>query len=172
MAVTALACPKCAAERRDAETACVKCGLTADRMESFAQEGDAAVPDALAAAWDHAIAAWDDPARHDEVLRLVAQQDAYAWAAARYRTRAGDPIGDRQLARVKKAAEVTLYATATARKDTSAKPYRAVIAIVVILIALTVIGLLYVKMKRDTPMPTQPHTGPAGEPETAPKPTK
>lgn len=150
----------------------MKCGLGADRMDSFAQEQDASIPDALAKAWDRAVSAWDDPACHDEVIRLVAQHDAYAWAAARYRTRVGDPIGDRELARVKKAAEVTLYATATARKEASAKPYRAFIAVVVVLIAAMVIGLLYVKMKRDAPEPSPTPLQPTGETQTAPQPTK
>ena len=42
--VTALACPKCGAEHGAEDVACKKCGLAVDRMESFANERDAAAP--------------------------------------------------------------------------------------------------------------------------------
>jgi hypothetical protein len=122
-------------------------------MESFARERDASVPEVLATAWDRAVEAWDEPARHDEMIRLVAQHDAYAWAAAQYRERAGDPVGDRQLARIRKAAEATLFASATARKDQSPKPYRALTAVMIMLIVAAVAGLLYAMVMRDKAEP-------------------
>jgi hypothetical protein len=125
-------------------------------METFAKQRDAAAPDALIAAWDLAVAGWADPARHDEVLRLVTQHDAYAWAAARYRTRAaeGEPaadtaIADRQLARLRKAAEAQLFASATLRADKTPKPYRALTAVLVMLIMAAIAGLLYAIVVHD-----------------------
>ncbi|MBS1123797.1 MAG: hypothetical protein H6Q90_6025 [Deltaproteobacteria bacterium] len=112
-------------------------------MAAFAQAQDASAPDVLIAAWDRAVAGWDEPARHDEVIRLVAQHDAYAWAAARYRTRTGDPIGDRQLERVRKAAEVTLYATQTRRPDR--KPGLLTAMIILLIIVAVVALLMYTK---------------------------
>lgn len=143
------ACPKCDTPRHDAAAACSRCGLAAARMESYAKETEAAIPDVLTAAWDRAAEAWDDPARHDEVIRLVSQHDAFTWAAARYRTRAGDPIGDRQLARIRKAAEATLYASATMRKDNAPKPYRALVSVLIMLIVAAIAGLLFVMVMRD-----------------------
>ena len=148
MAVTAklASCPKCDQPRND-ESACPKCGLAADRMVVFGQERDAVVPEVLIAAWDRTLESWDDLARHEEVFRLVAQNDAFAWAAARYRTRAGDPIGDRQLARIRKSTETLLYATASARADKTPKPYRALIAVFLMLIIATAIGVLYAMLR-------------------------
>jgi hypothetical protein len=142
-------------------------------MESFAAERDANIPDALAAAWDRTVEAWDDPARHDEVIRLVAQHDAYAWAAARYRTRSGDPIGDRQLARIKKAAEATLMASAAARKDTKPAHYRALTAILIMLIVAAGAGLLYATvMSNNTPEPSSDNATPAPPLHQTPQPKK
>jgi hypothetical protein len=144
----------------------------------------AALPDALSAAWDHAVEAWDDIARHDEVMRLVAQHEAYAWAASKYRTRAGDPIGDRQIARIRKAAEATMLASAAVRKETAPKPYRAVTAVLIMLIVAAVGGLLYAMVMRDnieaepgSSVPAEPlrpapppglHPAPAAPPVTSP----
>jgi hypothetical protein len=114
--------------------------LLTSKMAAFSATRDATIPDALIAAWDLAVASWDVPARHDEVLRLVAQHDAYAWAAARYRTRAGDPVGDRELERVRKAAEVALLATQTKRPARTGR----VIAVVLLVVTVAVLGgLLY-----------------------------
>ncbi len=148
MATELASCPKCGTQRKG-EAACPKCGLTGARMDQFAQERDATVPDVLTTAWERTLEAWDDTSRHDEVMRLVAQHDAYAWAAARYRTRTGDAIGARQLERVRKAAEATLYATASVRAETSPKPYRALTAVLVMLILAAVAGVLYAMIVHD-----------------------
>jgi hypothetical protein len=109
------------------------------------------MPDALGAAWDAAVASWDDSARHDEVLRLVTQHDAYAWAAMRYRERvaadAEDAIGRRQLDRVRRAAEAALVTSGTPRvKEPTA--YRSTIAILALLVIFTIIGFAYAVLRR------------------------
>lgn len=124
-------------------------------MASFAKEREASVPDALGIAWKSAVENWEQPARHDEVIRLVSQHDAYAWAAAQYRSRAGDPIADRQLERVKKAAEVTLLSS-SARKDAELNtPYRNTIFLLITILVLMFGGLMYawVKSSRTAPSP-------------------
>lgn len=166
-------CPKCGT-RRQGEPACPRCGLLAERMETFAAEKKTthpfregggpppeAPPDVLVAAWDRAVEGWDDPSRHDEVMRLVAQHDAYAWAAERYRTRAGDPIGDRQLDRVSRAAEVTMRAAATPRSEPRAKPYRAATAVLVMLIVAAVVALLFAMIRKGSIQPTTGTVTPA-----------
>lgn len=127
-------------------------------MESFAKDRDAAVPDVLGKAWERAIEKWDDQPRHEEVMRLVAQHDAYAWAASRYRSRAGDPVADKQLERIRKAAEITMLSAAVSRKDASAKnPYRNTMALLIVLVVLIVGGLLYAWIRsRGAPEPTPP----------------
>ena len=52
----------------------------------------------IEAAWARTVERWDDPARHEALLGLVAQHSAFAWAAGKYKERAGDPIGAYQLA--------------------------------------------------------------------------
>jgi hypothetical protein len=132
-------------------------------MASFAKERDDAIPEVLVKAWDHALASWDDLARHDELIRLVTANDAYAWAAARYRTRA-DEIGTRQLERVRKAAEATMMSAAAARKQSQPSPYRATKMLMAALILIAVGGLVYAMWVRDRgPTPTPPSTTPAGE---------
>ena len=66
-------CPKCGAAQEPGNLrACEKCGLAADRMEGFAIERDAMVPEVLVAAWDRAVASWEDQKLHDEVIMILA----------------------------------------------------------------------------------------------------
>jgi len=149
-------CPKCGAEQTAGLTACPKCGLATDRMAKFASQLDQSTPQALLDAWAELQDHWEDLAHHDEMLRLVTQNDAYAWAAARYRTREDD-IGRAQLARVRKAAEAQMMTGAVARKASTPTPYRATTGLLVLLIVVTVGGLIYaavVRGRKATPTPT------------------
>jgi hypothetical protein len=169
-------CPKCGRSRRD-ESACPGCGLAADRMASFASNREA-VPEQLRAAWDDLHAPdssappyrsgepWTDQARHDELLKLVAANNCYAWAAGRYRevirTRPEDATAARQLDRLTRAAEATMLAGATARTTPGPKPYRATTAILVMLIAVIVAGLFYAMViHKDEPSGTTTPAQPA-----------
>jgi hypothetical protein len=147
-AVDAPLCPKCGAVQRSDAASCATCGLAAARREAYSDARDAAVPDAVRAAWDHAVEAWAESARHDELLRVVAAHSGYAWAAGRYRTRTGDPIATRQLARLRRAAEATMLASATARPDAAARPYRAAIGVLAILIAVIAVGVVYAMIRQ------------------------
>jgi uncharacterized Zn finger protein (UPF0148 family) len=169
VAVDAPACPKCGAPRRGEAAACPACGLAASRMASYTEERDAAVPESVRAAWQRAAEAWSDPARHDELLQQVAAHRCYAWAAAHYRARTGDPVAERQLDRLRRAAEATLLAGATVRPDATAGPYRATLGVLAILIAAIVIGVVYATLIRgpsgavapagvSAPVPAQPLT--------------
>jgi hypothetical protein len=109
---------------------------------------DAAVPDPLHHAWAHVLERWDDDARHDELLRLVVTNHCYAWAAGRYRTRDGDVTAQRQLVRLRRAAEVTLLASAAARPDAGPRPYRAATGVLAILVVVIAAGLLYATVIR------------------------
>jgi hypothetical protein len=169
-AVAAPVCPKCGATRRGDAAACPACGLASSRMADFTEAHDAAVPEPVRAAWAGVAGAWSDPARHDELLRQVAAHRCYAWAAGRYRTRGGDPIAERQLDRLRRAAEATLLAGATVRRDTAALPYRATVGVLAVLIAAVVVGLVYAALARApsgaTIAPAGPATGPRPGPST------
>lgn len=147
-------CPKCGAALGGGTSACAVCGLAADRRAAYVDARDAAIPEPLRDAWERAIRAWSDPALHDEVLRLVAVHSCYAWAAARYRTRRGDPVAARQLDRLRRAAEATLLASATARPDPAARPYRAAVGVLAVLIVAIGVGLIYAMAART---PTGPN---------------
>ena len=66
-------CPKCGAPRDP--VACPKCGLAADHMAAYRRSQDN-VPEALEKAWQRALETWTDDACHEEVMRLVTQNDA------------------------------------------------------------------------------------------------
>jgi hypothetical protein len=118
-----------------------------DRMAAYAAAREAAVSDAVRVAWERAVAEWNDSARHDAFLQVVASHGAYAWAAGRYRdagrARAGDVIGPRQLDRLRRAAEATLLASAGARPDPRTTPYRATMTILAMMVVAIIAGLLY-----------------------------
>ena len=101
------------------------------------------------AAWERVVESWDDPARHDALIGLVAQHSAFAWAAGKYKERAGDAVADKQLERIRKAATATMFATA-AKKQTEETPYKRTMVIFVVLLLLMILGLVGVKLVHDT----------------------
>jgi hypothetical protein len=141
-------CPKCGAPRRDGVAACASCGLADAHMAAYTDVRDAAVPESVREAWARATAAWEDPACHVEVLRQVATHNCYAWAAGRYRARGRDPVAERQLDRLRRAAEATLLASATVRRDAAAGPYRMTRGVLGFLIVMIAAGLLYATVIR------------------------
>lgn len=112
-------------------------------MAAYRDARDAAVPEPVREAWTRTTEHWDDPAQHDELLRLVVTNNVYAWAAGRYRTRGGDPIAQRQLERLRRAAEITMFASATVRPEAKRASYRSLTSVLVVLIIVIAAGLLY-----------------------------
>lgn len=102
------------------------------------------VPEAVREAWEAAVARWEDPAAHDAVLAAAAQHGSFGWACARYRERGDDPIATERLARLQRAALATMYATRAARPDAEAKPFRATLALLAILVIALGLGLVAV----------------------------
>ena len=165
-AAAAPVCPKCGATRRGDATACPGCGLASSRMADFVEAHEAReAPGPVRAAWARVADGWGDPARHDELLRQVAAHCCYAWAAGRYRTRGGDPIAERQLDRLRRAAEATLLAGATVRREAAATPYRATVVVLALLVATVVVGLVYAALVR---APSDATIAPAGPSQFAP----
>lgn len=141
-------CPKCGARRSEASTSCASCGLASARMAAFGDALDASVPLSVREAWARAAADWGDAARHDELLRAAAAHNSYAWVAGRYRARGHDPVAARQLDRLRRAAEATLFAGATVRREPTARPYRSATGLLAILIAAITVGLIYTSVAR------------------------
>ena len=105
-------------------------------------------------AWQRAVDQWDDLARHEAVLVAATRANAFAWTAARYKERAGDPIADRQLERVRAATVATMASSAARRPDRAARPYRSSIVALCVLVAMIVLGVVYARMMdRVTPPP-------------------
>ena len=132
-------------------------------MAAYAEARDAAVPEPLHHAWARATERWDDPAAHDELLRLVVTNNCYAWAAGRYRTREPDATARRQLERLRRAAEVTLLASAASRPDAASRPYRAVASVLAVLVVVIAAGLLYATVIRDRAPGARARALPAGQ---------
>jgi len=160
---TAIAsCPKCGAPRGDA-AACPKCGLLADKMATFASNLDASVPDVARAAWERVKTQWEEPAAHDELLRLTTLHGCYAWVAARYREVRGeagppfresggtsDSIAERQLDRIRRAAEAAMLTSASPRPDQGTKAYQSAKMLLGLVVLMMLIGLAYAGYRRMT----------------------
>jgi hypothetical protein len=126
---------------------------------------DSTVPDVARAAWERARAAWDDPAAHDELLRLTNLHGCYAWVAARYREVRGDgdaldPVADRQLDRVRRAAEAALLASGTPRAAPQNKTYRSTVLLLGLIMIMIVIGVVYAMYRRTQAVSEDPSYGP------------
>ena len=105
-----------------------------------------APPAVVVTAWDDAVAHWDEPARHDALLAAVVSTTTFAWAAAKYKERTGDPIADKYLERLRKAAMATMMVTATPRPDDAKVPYRNTMLVLVVLLILIGVGVIYAKV--------------------------
>jgi hypothetical protein len=164
-------------------------------MATFAAERGAAVPPAVAAAWSAATEDWSEQARHDAVFHAAAHHGGLVWVAAQYRAALRSPprsrqpsdapfrsppgeaavaIAERQLARVQRAAEATLLATAVTRPDRIAAPYRATRAILGLLVVAIIAGMLIAGvLRRGRPASateTRPVPSPLGGATAAPEP--
>lgn len=175
-ATATTSCPKCGTPRADA-VACAKCGLRADKVASFESQLDAGVPDVARVAWDRVKEQWEDSAAHDELLRLTTLHGCYAWVAARYREVRGDAgppfretgdmrdaIAERQLDRIRRAAEVALLTSGTPRPDKGSKAYQSTKLMLGVVIVLIIVGLLYAMYQRMNPSaPKRPQPAPPAQ---------
>lgn len=177
-------CPKCqtAVGRR---SACPACGLSAERMPTFAAAREAASP-ALAAAWQAVLDGWTEQARHDAFVQAAAAARAFAFAAGKYqeaaRARPDDAIAPRQLLRVRRTAEAAMLASAQVR-HVEPTPYRSATAILVLLVVALIAGGVYATFLRNTrgaagaevaprpvsPAPGGPRPAPSGLPKPRPR---
>ncbi len=84
------------------------------------------MPGEILEAWRETRRAWREPAAHDRMLYLASQQAQLPWLATRYReiARREDAIATQRLARVQRAAELTLLVSGTRAADAEPRPYR------------------------------------------------
>lgn len=163
-------CPKCGIPARAGTDACASCGLASERMATFTAERDQAVPDAIRRAWDLVIARWEDEAGHDALFQMIAERGEYGWAAGRYRVqareRSGDTIARRHMERIRRAIEATLVVSATARDRSEPSPYKNALTLLGVLLAVLVVGMLYMVVKSraatsSAPPPSPPIVSPS-----------
>ena len=102
----------------------------------------------LDTAWNVVVDKWNDQAAHDKLLALVAQASAYKWAATQYKQRAGDPVAEAQLERIRKAAIATMFATGSKKRDPDA-PYKRVMVVLIVLVFMMLLGLVGLKLIHD-----------------------
>ena len=101
----------------------------------------------IEAAWQTVIEGWENPARHELFMGLVAKHSEFSWAASKYKERAGDAIADKQLERVRKAATASLLATAA--KKPEGTPYKRTIVIFMVLLLLIILALVGLMLVHD-----------------------
>jgi hypothetical protein len=103
------------------------------------------IPSPLVAAWNRALGAWGDGSLHDALLGLAAKHKQYAWLAARYREvsrqRPDDPVPAARLARLQRAALMTMCVEARPAEAAQRKPYRGVSMMLMAFVVATGLGL-------------------------------
>lgn len=154
-------CPKCGTPVGGAP-ACKKCGLVATKLAEFSAKRESFVPRSVLAAWEAVDANWSDPHLHDVLLGVVAEFDQFAWAASKYRERTGDAIALAQLARIARAAEATMLASASARPE-KASPYKSLTLLLGVFVFVILAGVFYA-MVIQAKTENQPPPPPAGVP--------
>jgi hypothetical protein len=112
------------------------------------------IPEAVEAAWRACEDRWDDAAAHDAFFALASQHGCYAWAAGRYRARAGDATADRMLDKIRRAATATMLATASKREPARGAPYRMTVVLMIVLMLAAIGGIVYVANLRHGASPT------------------
>jgi hypothetical protein len=100
-----------------------------------------AVPEEVKHLWRHVEGKWDDQARHALFLERAWATDSLGYAASRYHRRPEDPLAQEQLGRLNERLEQTLTAMAADPDSRSGLSRRAVITLIILLVA--VIGVTY-----------------------------
>jgi hypothetical protein len=111
---------------------------------------------ALEAAWQDVTQHWDEAPRHDALLGVVAHYSAYAWLAQQYRQRGDDPIAQRQLERIRKAAIATMFATQTHKRQAEKMPFKGSLLVLLLVGILTGVGLIYLHFRQSPVTQTTP----------------
>jgi hypothetical protein len=115
------------------------------------------IDDSVRSAWERVSENFSEPARHEELFKLVVQHNALAWAAARYRERGDDPIAKEQLERLRKAAVASMMVSGGPREPKAKTPYRSSLIVLISLVVAMLIALFVTKSLHDNrPHVTKP----------------
>jgi DNA-directed RNA polymerase subunit M/transcription elongation factor TFIIS len=133
-------CPKCDKPVPKGAEACPACGLGRPRFAAFSAE-PADEPAAVAAAWAECRARWTEPETHDRFLDAVTAAQAFDAGARRYREVLRESPADERarqgLARVRRRAEAALLAAPVRAKGPAGpEPYKNVVLLLLVLVAL------------------------------------
>ncbi len=143
-------CPKCAAPRSEGLEACPRCGL----VYSLFNPAVFALPEEIEVRWTDLERSWNDPARHEEFLRVCNSAELLAEAVRRYRLKAEQAPSDALAQRYRDEAVSRLLALTslpvpTAESETSSSTRTWVVGIAVALV-VALLGTLVYSMLRQT----------------------
>lgn len=103
--------------------------------------------EAVSAGWDKVIEDWENQSRHDALLALAVEAQAFQWLATKYRERKGDPIADAQLVKLTNAAMASMLTASASKGGTDyAAPYRRALLWMLAMVVMLVFGLIAVKL--------------------------
>jgi hypothetical protein len=114
------------------------------------------------AAWDALQDAWDEDDRHTAFLRIVVDENAFAWAAQQYREKKPDARAEAMLERVRRAAEARFAASATAKPEPKTV-FHSVKILVGGMLLMVIAGLLILQFLKGKQHATHPARAPAGQ---------
>lgn len=141
-------CPKCVGERPEGALSCRHCGLV---YVNYRPEETAPSPE-LAAAFREALAAWDDPAKHEHVLALATRLGELPQVGRLYRLRLAaaplDPMSQRGRDEVLRRAAAASEVLRSAEAKSSGTPgwqyaLVGILGLGVALLAITVLRQLF-----------------------------
>jgi hypothetical protein len=154
-----MVCPKCGDAQPPAE-ACRRCGLIQSRWRGPESAADGTDLDLVgareaAALWELCLRKWEDPAPHDAFLAHCQAAGTFAFAAARYRAALvlkseRDPVATSRLKQVRNLAEQALVVPTRAAPETkisSLAPYKNVMVLLTLVLALLLGGVVYLLVK-------------------------
>ncbi len=149
-------CPKCETAQAQAE-ACGVCGLRADRFQDYVNaDGEHAASPALEALWLRCEEEWEDAGRHTRFVETASTENAYAYAARRYRAmlskRPSDDVASAQIDRLTKMAEVALLGASSGREGSARgpEPYRNVLILLIVLLLIGGVLGMYALLRTNT----------------------
>jgi hypothetical protein len=155
----AMVCPKCGDAQPPAD-ACRRCGLIQARWRGPESAADGTDLDLVgareaAALWEQCLQRWEEPAPHEAFLAHCQAAGTFAFAASRYRAAQAqrgehDPVATSRLKQVRSLAEQALLIPSRAAPETktsSLAPYKNVVVLLTLVLALLLGGVVYLLVK-------------------------
>jgi hypothetical protein len=149
-------CPKCDSPLSPSEPACPSCGLKRVMFARFRASAGDRVPPGLERMWRRVESSWGDPELHEQFLAQVSLCGAYAYAASCYRraarARQSDAIAKLQLERLSRMVHAVMAVSAVrAQSKTGSRPYRGLVVLLIMLVALGGVASIFLFKRRGAP---------------------